>query len=137
MSTMGVPSLVSKAFPPAYSTFMPHDGATIILLNLLAWNYSSVPPTAYSRFTGRSGDVPLVAMSDHPIFHCLIRRCHTKPATTDYVHRSTPLPRAATILASEPFVFLLSTCSAEHAPHSHVLDTSSHPMTWSVHNQLK
>ena len=38
----------------------------------------------------------------------------------------------ATMLTSERFISLLSTCSAEHAPHSHVQDTSSHPMTWSV-----
>jgi len=90
------------------------------------------PQSATTEFTGKSGDVLLVAMPDHLIFHYLIRRWHTNPATTDYVHCRTPLPRAVTMLTSEPFVFILSTCFAEHAPHSHVLDTSSHPMTWSV-----
>jgi len=132
MSTLGVLSSISKVFSPAHSTFMPHAGATLILLNLLAWNYSSESPAAFTKFTGTCGDVLIAAMSDHPTFHHLTSRCHTIPATTDHVHCSTPLSRATTILASEPLNFLLSTCFAEHAPHSHVLDTSSHPMTWSV-----
>jgi len=53
-----------------------HAGATIILLNLHAWTYSSEPPAASTEFTGRSGDVLLVAMSDHLIFHYLLRRWH-------------------------------------------------------------
>ena len=92
MSTLGVPSPMSKVFPPAYSTFVPHAGATTILLDLLAGNYSSEPPTVLTRFPGRSGDVPPLAMSDHSIFHCLTRRCHTNPTTTGYVHCNTPLP---------------------------------------------
>jgi len=98
------------------------------------WTYSSEPPAALTKFTGRSGDVLLVAMSDHPIFHYLIRRWHaqTRRQPTMYtVERH--FHESATMLASEPFIFLLSTCSAEHASHSHVLNTSSHPMTWLVH----
>jgi len=49
---------MSKVFPPAYSTFVPHAGATTILLESLAGNYSSEPPTVLTRFPGRSGDVP-------------------------------------------------------------------------------
>ena len=66
MSTQGILSLMSKVFPLTHSTFMPHAGATIILLNLHAWNYSSEPPTALTRFTGRSGDVLLVAVCKPP-----------------------------------------------------------------------
>ena len=84
---------MSRVFPPAYPTFMPHVGATTILLNLLAGNYSSVLPTTLTRFTGRSGDVPPCGDVRPPILHCLIRRCHIIPATTDYAHWSTPLPR--------------------------------------------
>jgi len=93
MSTMGILSLMSEVFPPTHSTFTPHAGATIVLLNLHVWNYSSKPPTVLTKFTGRPDDVLLVAMSDHLIFHYLIRRWHTNPATTDYVHCRTPLPR--------------------------------------------
>jgi len=45
---------------------MPHAGATIILLNLRAWNYSYEPPTALTKFTGGSGDVLLVAVCKPP-----------------------------------------------------------------------
>ena len=41
---------------------MPHAGATIVLLNLHAWNYPSEPSTALAKFTGRFGDVLLVAV---------------------------------------------------------------------------
>ena len=133
MSTLGIPSFMSKLFPPTHSSFTPHAGVTVVLLNLHAWTYSSEPPTALTKFTGKLGDVLLAVMSDHLIFHYLTRRWHTNSATTDDVHCRTPLPRKATMLTSGPFIFLLSTCPAEHAPHSHLLDTSSHPMTWSVH----
>jgi len=103
------------------------------LLNLHAWTYSPEPPTASTKFTGKPGDVLLVAMSDHLTFHYLTRRWHENLATTDYVHCRTPLPQTATMLTSGPFIFLLSTCPAKHAPRSHLLSTSSHPMTWSVH----
>ena len=53
---------MSKVFPPTHSTFMPHAGATNILLNLHAWNYSSEPPTILTKFTGKPGDVLLVAV---------------------------------------------------------------------------
>jgi len=49
---------MSKVFPPAYSTFVPLAGATTILLESLAGNYSSEPLTVLTRFLGRSGDVP-------------------------------------------------------------------------------
>ena len=137
MSTLGIPSLMSKLFPPTRSTFTPHVGVTIVLLNLLAWTYSPEPPTALTKFTEKPGDVLLAAMSDHLIFHYLTCRWHTNPATTDYVHYRAPLPWTATMLTYEPFIFLLSTCPAEHAPHSHLLDTSSHPMTWSVQKSTK
>ena len=86
------PSGWASCFPPAYLTFVPHAGATTILLDLLAGNCSSEPPTVLTRFPGRSGDVPPLAMSDHSIFHCLTRRCHRNPATTGYAHCSSPLP---------------------------------------------
>ena len=76
---------------------------------------------------------------------CPLWRCQTTwPSITYYVDhteiRRQPtmftierqFHESATMLTSELFIFLLSTCSAEHAPHSHVLDTSSYPMTWSV-----
>ena len=111
---------------------MPHAGATIILLDLHVWTYSSEFRAALIKSAGKFGDVLLATMSDHPVAHRLARRCHTILVTTDHVRCSTPLPRAMTILASEPLAFLCSTCSAKHAPRNHVLDTSSHPMTWSV-----
>ena len=70
-------------------------------------------------------------MWDHLIFHYLTRRWHENLATIDYVHYRTPLPQTTTMLTSGPFIFLLSTCPAKHAPRSHLLSTSSHPMTWS------
>ena len=100
----------------------------------LYWTYTPEPPTASTKFTGKSGDVPLVAIPDHLIFHHLPRRWYENLATTDYVHCRTPLPQTATMLTSGPFIFLLSTCPAKHAPRSHLLSTSSHPMTWSVQN---
>ena len=57
---------MSKVFPPTHSTFMPHAGATIVLLNLHAWNYPSEPSTALTKFAGRSGDVLLVAACKPP-----------------------------------------------------------------------
>ena len=55
-----------KVFPPTHSTFMPYAGATIVLLNLHAWNYPSEPSAALAKFTGRSGDVLLVAACEPP-----------------------------------------------------------------------
>jgi len=85
---------------------MPYASATIILLDLHAWTYSSEFPEALTKSAGKSGDVLLAAMSDHPLVHRLTRQCHTILATIDHVRCSTPLPRAATILASEPLAFL-------------------------------
>ena len=45
---------------------MPHAGATIVLLNLRAWNYPSEPSTTLTKFTGRSGNVLLVAACKPP-----------------------------------------------------------------------
>jgi len=131
MSTLGILSLMGKLFPSTHTTFTPYVGATIILLKLYTWTYSSEPPAASTEFTGRSGDVLLAVTSDHLISHYLTRRWHTNPATTYHVHYRTPV-ESATMLTPEPFVSHLSTCSAEHAPHGHVPGTSSQPMTWSV-----
>jgi len=72
MSTLGVPSRMSKVFPPAYLTFVPHAGATTILLDLLVGHYSSKPPTVLTRFPERSGDVPPIGdvwPLDLPLFN--------------------------------------------------------------------
>ena len=71
----------------------PHAGATTILLNLHVWTYFSELPAALTKLTGRFGDVLLVAMSDHLIFHYLLRWWHTTPTTTDHVYYRTPVPR--------------------------------------------
>jgi len=76
---------------------------------------------------------------------CSLWRCQTTWSSLIYYVNETQPRRqptmftierrfheSATMLTSELFIFLLSTCSVEHAQHSHVLDTSSHPMTWSV-----
>jgi len=76
------------------------------LLDLHVWTFSSEFPAALSKSAGKSGDVLLATMSDHPIAHRLTRQCYTISATTDHVRCSTPLPRAATTLASEPLALL-------------------------------
>jgi len=124
---------MSKLFPPTHSTFTPPCWRN----NHLYWTYT-LELTRLDlqqlqlRLLGKPGDVLLVAMWDHLIFHDLTRWWHENLATTDYVHCRTPLPQTATMLTPGPFIFLLSTCPAEHAPRSHLLNTSSHPMTWSV-----
>jgi len=45
---------------------MPQAGATIVLLNLHAWNYPSKPSTALTKFAGRPDDVLLVAVCKPP-----------------------------------------------------------------------
>ena len=92
MSTLEILPLMGKLFPSTHSTFTPHVVVTIVLLNLRAWTYSSKPPAASTKLTGRCGDVLLVAMSDHLISHYLSRRWHTNLATTDHVHYRTPVP---------------------------------------------
>ena len=92
MSTLGILSLMGKLFPSTHTTFTPYVRATIILLKLYAWTYSSEPPAASTEFTGRSGDVLLAATSDHLISYYLTRRWHTNPATTDHIHYRTPIP---------------------------------------------
>ena len=131
MSTLGIQSSMSKLFPPTHLTSMLHADVTIIFTELTRMNLPE-PPTTSTKFTGKFGDVPLVAIPDHLIFHYLTHRWYENLATTDYVHWRTPLPQTATMLTSWPLIFLLSTCPAKHAPHSHLLSTSSHPMTWSV-----
>ena len=141
MSTLGVPSPMSKVFPPAYSTFVPHAGATTILLDLLAWNYSSELPTVLTRFPGRSGGVPPLAMSDHPILHCLTRRCHTNPETTGYVHCDTPLPwvgdyaHSWTIHLSLVHVFCWARPTRSRARHIITIDDlvgTQAPQSWAA-----
>jgi len=100
--------------------------------NHLYWTYTPEPPIASTKFTGKSDDVPLVAIPDHLTFHHLTRRWYKNLATTDYVRWRTSLPQTATMLTSWPFILLVPTCPAKHTPRSHLLSTSSHPMTWSV-----
>ena len=85
---------------------MPHAGAILILLDLHVWTYSPEFPAALTKSAGKSGDVLLAAMSGHPVANRLTRQRYTISATTDHVRCSTPLPRAATTLASEPFALL-------------------------------
>ena len=87
MSTLGVPSPMSKVFPPAYSAFVPLAGATTILLESLAGNYSSEPPTALTKFTGRSGDVLLVAVCKPPdLLAFSYGNCDATLVTAGYAH---------------------------------------------------
>ena len=65
MSTLGILSLMGKLLPSAYSTSMPHAGATIILLDLHLWTYSSEFPAALTKSARKSGDVLLATMLDH------------------------------------------------------------------------
>ena len=112
---------------------MPHASATIILSDLHAWTYSSELPAGLTKSAGKSGDVLLAAMWGHPFVHRLTRRFHTISATTDHVRCSMPLPRATTTLASEPLALLWPRALLSTPHVVIVLDTSSHPMTWSVH----
>ena len=64
---------MGKLFPSTYSTSTPHTGATVILLDLYVWTYSSEFPVALTKSAGKSGDVLLAAMSDHPVVHPLAR----------------------------------------------------------------
>ena len=76
-----------KVFPPTHSTFMPHVGATIVLLNLHAWNYPSEPSTALTKFAGRPGDVLLVAVCKPPdLLAFSYGDCDATLVTAGYAH---------------------------------------------------
>ena len=87
MSTLGILSLMCKVFPPTHSTFMPQTAATIVLLNLHAWNYPSEPSTALTKFAGRPGDMLLMAVCKPP--HLLAFSygdCDATLVTVGYAH---------------------------------------------------
>jgi len=62
----GNPVVNEQGVPPNLLGLMPHAGATIVLLNLHALNYPFELSTALTKFTGRSGDVLLVAACKPP-----------------------------------------------------------------------
>jgi len=64
---------MSKLFPPTHLTSMLHADVTIIFTELTRMNLPE-PPTTSTKFTGKFGDVPLVAIPDHLIFHYLTHR---------------------------------------------------------------
>ena len=123
MSTLGVLLLIGKLSPqPKRSSRpiqSPHWSCTLEL-TLMGLHQLQ------SELVEKSGDVlhdrqsPNTSMTGKPGEN---RPCSSQNAssmTGDYTHLWTiHLP--------------LFTCSAEHAPHSHVQDTSSHLTTWSVH----
>ena len=76
------------------------------LIGLTRLDLLTSVPVALTKSVGESGDVLFAAMSDHPVANRLTRQCHTISTTTDHVRCSTPLPRAATTLASEPLALL-------------------------------
>ena len=119
MSTLGILSLMGKLFPSTYPTSMPHAGATIILSDLHVWTYSFEFPAGSTKSAGKSGDVLLATMSDHPVVHRLTRRCHTISATTDHVRCSTSLPRTAWRVRSD--------AQAEDAPDGDTCTTRCEP----------
>ena len=94
MSTLGIPSSMSKLRPPTHLTSMLHADVTIIFTKPTRLNLQSTS----NKFTRKSGDVPLVAIPDNLIFHHLTRRWYKNLATTDYVRWRTSLPQTATML---------------------------------------
>ena len=61
--------LAGETLPPTnvHSTFMPQAGATIVLLNLHAWNYPSEPSTALTKSLGDPATCSLRRCVNHPI----------------------------------------------------------------------
>ena len=92
MSTLGILSLIGKMFPSTHTPFTPYAGATITLLKLYAWTYSSEPSIASTEFTEKSGDVILAVVSDYLISYCQTRRWQINLTTTDHVNYRTPVP---------------------------------------------
>ena len=134
MSTLGILSLIGKLSPqpkrpshPMLAQQSPHWSCTL-KLTLLGLHQLQ------SELVGKSGDALPAAISSYLIANRQTRRWQANLATTGHAHCRTPAPWPATTLTPEPPIFPLLTCSAEHAPHSHVQDTSSHLTTWSVQN---
>jgi len=134
MSTLGILSLMGKLWCSLQPT-RPSRPMLAQQSSYLTYTLELTLPSLQQLQLSLPGDSAM----------CSLWRCQTTWSSITYHVDHTQIRRqptmftiecqfheSATMLASELFIFLLSTYSAEHAPHSHVLDTSSYPMTWSV-----